>query len=343
MTQPTAISRRLLVAGAATATVLARPAIAQARPAIRLQAFGGPFEKIMRETAIPEFQKANNIDVALTVEDDTTILPKLQVARSRPPYDVVTLDNDKAMLGSGMGLWAPDQSGKMPNVAAVYSSCKPPSTANYGSTVYEYGFVYNTDKLKSPTSWQDLWTPGIVAGVPHITQSYGLTFLYIAAKLNGGGENDLEPGFEAIKRLKNFKIYKNVSEGLGLFQQKEIDAALYYSHRAQQMIDMGLPIAKTVPKEGTWGQRTGTQIPKSTPELEAAVKWVDFTMSAPYQAAFAKSLYSPTNRTVSLPPDLSAKLLVGDARVDAIREAPWATLLPQRDALLDRWTREFGA
>ena len=30
----------------------------------------------------------------------------------------------------------------------------------------------------------------------------------------------IKPGIEAIKKLKNFKVYKNVSEGLNLFQQK---------------------------------------------------------------------------------------------------------------------------
>ena len=79
-----------------------------------------------------------------------------------------------------------------------------------------------------------MWAPGVVAGVPHISQSYGLTFLYVAALLNGGSATNLDPGFAAIKRLKNFKIYKNVSQGLSLFQQKEIDAALYYGHRGQR-------------------------------------------------------------------------------------------------------------
>src|SRR5947208_7161248 len=61
-----------------------------------------------------------------------------------------------------------------------------------------------------------------------------------------------------------------------------------------------------------------------------------------YQAAFAKGLYSPTNRNVVVPPDLAPKLIMGERYVDSIKEAPWSVLLPQRDALLDRWTREFG-
>ncbi len=342
----TATRRNIVLAGLAAGAVplLARPAIAQSRPVLRVQCIGGLVEQTIREQIIPGFEKEHGMDVSLIVEDDVTILPKLQVARNRAPYDVCMMDNDKAILGVDMGVWAPDQSAKMKNFGAIYESCKPPATANFATMIYEYALVYNTDKFKTPpTSWNDLWKPGVVAAVPHISQSYGLTFLYVAAVLNGGSATNLDPGFAAIKRLGNFKVYKNVSQGLSLFQQKEVDAALFYGHRAQQMIEAGLPVAKTVPKEGTWGQRTGMQIPKLTANLEGAVAWVDTALGVPWQTAFAKNLYSPTNRNCSFPPDQEKRLVVGEAHVNAIREAPWKELLPQRDAILDRWTREFGS
>jgi putative spermidine/putrescine transport system substrate-binding protein len=338
--------RNIILGGLATgiAPMLARPAIAQSRSVLRVQCIGGLVEQTMREVVIPEFQKQTPYDVSLIVEDDVTILPKIQVARSRAPYDVCMMDNDKAILGTEMGVWAPDQSAKLKNIGSIFKSCKPPATANYAQIIYEYALVYSTDKFKTaPTSWNDLWTPGIVAGVPHVSQGYGLTFLYVAAMLNGGSATNLDPGYAAIKRLGNFKIYKSVSQGLSLFQQKEIDAALFYGHRGQQMIDAGLPVAKTTPKEGSWGQRTGWQIPKLTANLPGAVAWIDMALSVFCQEAFAKGLYSPTNKDCSFPPDLQRRLLTGETTIDSIREAPWGDLLPQRDAILDRWTREFGS
>ena len=335
--------RRVLLTGLA-AGALARPAIAQSRPVLRVQCIGGLVETTIREQVIPGFEKEHGMDIQLIVEDDVTILPKLQVARSRAPYDVCMMDNDKAILGQAMEVWAPDPSAKLSNLPAIYASCKPPATGNFAQMIYEYGLVYSTDKFKTPpTSWNDLWAPGVVAGVPHISQSYGLTFLYVAAILNGGSATNLDPGFAAIKRLPNFKIYKNVSQGLSLFQQKEVDAALFYGHRAQQMIEAGLPVNKTVPKEGTWGQRTGAQIPRLTANMEGAIAWVNTTLSVPYQMAFAKNLYSPTNSTCTFPLDQEKRLVLGTDHVNSIREAPWAELLPQRDAILDKWTREFGA
>jgi putative spermidine/putrescine transport system substrate-binding protein len=327
-----------LVAGALP--VLSAPSIAQTRSTLRLQSLGGAYEKILREQIIPNFEKEHNISVVYTVEDDVAMLPRLIAARGRSIYDVVTLDNPIAFAGTD--LWAPDQTANLPNAANVYTSSRPPATANYGSIVYEYAFVHDKGKLPKVESWLDLWKDDLVVGVPHISQAYGLTFLYIAATLHGGSAEDLTPGIAAIKKLKNYKIYKNVSEGLNLFQQKEVDAALFYSHRAQQMIDMGLNLGRSTPKEGNWGQRTGSQIPKNTENMEGALAWVNNTMSVPYQTAFTQGLYSPTNRNVVPSDELKPKLILGQDVVDSIREMDWRIILPQRDKLVDLWTREIG-
>lgn len=335
------IRRRDLLGGAAAA--LAAPAVAQGRRSLLVQAPGGVFEKILREQVIPDFEREHGFTVTHVVGDDTTLIPKIVSARSRASYDVVTLNNDSAILLRSLGLLMEDQSARLANLGQVYPSMKPPQVAMYGSIIYEYALVFNTARLATPpASWLDLWTLDGTVGVPHVGLSYGLTFLYIAALLHGGGASNLTPGFEAIRRLRSFKIYKNVGQGLTMFQQGEIHAALYYGHRGQQLTDMGFPIARIRPKEGVWGQRTGTQIPKTTTNLEGALAWVNTTLGVPYQAAFAQQLYSPTNRDVVLPPGLAAKNIIGEERVASVKEAPWAELLPQRDELLDRWTRELG-
>lgn len=338
-------SRRSFLAGTVAAgamTQLGTPLIAQEKTVVRLQSFGGAFEEILRTTVIPRFEAEHPYTVEFTVEDDTTLLPKLRAARGTAPYDAVTVDNSIAIVGRSLGLWADDQSANMPNIADIYEMSKPPAAANYGSIIYEYTMIHSNERFPSPKSWRDLWEADIVVGVPHVTQSYGLTFLYIAAMLNGGSESDLGPGFDAIKRLKKYKIYKNVSEGMNLLQQNEIDGALFYGHRSQQIIDFGLNYSKTTPVEGVWGQRTGSQIPKNAANLPGAVAWVNNCLSVPYQEAFAEKLYSPTNSKVVLRPELAAKHVMGAERVNAIREIDWEAILPQRDALIERWTREIG-
>lgn len=333
--------RRSLLAGAAA--VLARPAVAQARTKLTVASYGGVFEKTLRQTVIPAFEAANPYDVTLVVSDDTNIVPKLLTARGRAPWDVITINNDAAILLQAHGLLMADQSAALPALAEAYPSMRPPATVIYGTTIYEYDLVYRTAAFPTPpTSWQDLWRPGLKVGVPYVGQSYGMTFLYIAALLNGGDATHLDPGFAAIKRLGNYKIYNNVGQGLTLFQQGEIDAALYYAHRGQQLIGMGFPVARVKPKEGVYAQRTGTQIPKGTSNPEGALAWVRASLSAEYQAAFVPEFYSPANATVPIPPAQAASFITGKDEVAALRDPPWEVLLPQRDEVLDKWRRELG-
>lgn len=338
-------TRRNLLTTMASALVapLATPALAKTRERLVVMTYGGGFEAAMRDKVVPAFEAAHPYAVTLVVSDDTALVPKLVASRGRAPFDVFSANDDAGIMLRGAGLLAPDQSPNLPELANIYDSMKPPHSVIYGTTVYRYDLVYRTAAFPvAPTSWNDLWRPGLTVGVPYVSQSYGLTFLYLAALMNGGSGTNLDPGFAAIKRLGKIKVYKNVSQGLSMFQQGEIDAALYYSHRGQQLIDLGLPIARAQPREGVFAQRTGTQIPRGTGNLAGAVAWVRTSLSVPYQAALMEQFYSPANRTVPVPPTLQDKLITGDAVVAALWDPPWEELLPQRDAILDRWTREFG-
>ena len=328
------------MAGALAA--LANPAIAQpARPFV-VGAFGGLFERLLRDQVIPEFERQHDVRVELELGTGSTFIPKLIASGRRAPYDVVYVNDDEAFLGASAGLWLPDQSARMPAEAALYPSLRADALPLYTSIVYSLPLAYRTDKMARPNSWNDLWQPGITVGIPHISNSYGLTFLLIAALLNGGSATNLAPGLEALRRLPRPKIYKGVTQGFTMFQQGEIDAGLFYGHRTQQLIDAGVALAAARPGEGVWGQRTGVQIPKSATRPELSVAWVETTLGIAYQTIFAQELYSPTNRGVVLPPALAAKHVTGDAAIAALKFPDWPAINTQRDELLNRWTQTFG-
>lgn len=335
------LSRRAAVGGVLAVPALGRAAWAQDAPFV-VATYGGLFETVLRRDVVPAFEAKHGVPVVLEIGQGTTFLPKLLAAgRRRAPYDVVYVNDDEAALGAGMGLWAPDQSAAMPGMAALYPSLRySPTLPLYTSIVYDFPLLYRTD-LPAPSSWNDLWRIDGPVGVPHISNSYGLTFLLIAALLNGGGAADLAPAFPALKRLRTAKVWRGVTQGYTMFQRGEVVAGLMYNHRGQQLIDEGLPLAMARPAEGTWGQRTGVQIPKAAARPELSAAWADVTLGAPYQAAFAASLYSPSNAAVPLPDP--ARFVTGADRIAALRFPDWDAINGQRDALADRWNREMGA
>jgi|GEM_PF-3496489 len=340
------LTRRAALVGATGligATAFSRGLLAQDATRVTVTSYGGIFEKVMREKVIPRFEKETPYKVNLVVTDEPDIVSKLVIGRGRPAFDAITVNHETAIMLGEAGLLMDDQQAKFKNAADIYPNMMPPKAAVYGTTIYKFDFVYRTASFPTaPTSWQDLWKPGLSIGVPSVTQPYGITFLYLAALLNGGSAGNLDPGFKAIKRLSKFKIYNTASQGMQLFQQNEVDAAFYYSHRAQQMKDLGLPVERTEPTEGVYAQITGTQIPKGAANLPGALAWADFTLSEGYQGALADQLYSPTNKRVPLPKEKTASFITGDAAVSELLSPPWAELMPQRDAILDQWRKEIG-
>jgi putative spermidine/putrescine transport system substrate-binding protein len=138
-----ATRRAVLTAGPLLAAApLGCPALAQSRQPLTVMAYGGVYERILRETVIPRFEAEHPYAVTLVAADDTLLLPRMMSARGRAPYDVITLNDDAATLLRARGLLAPDQSAALPGLADTYDSMKPPRTVIYGVTVYQYDLVY---------------------------------------------------------------------------------------------------------------------------------------------------------------------------------------------------------
>lgn len=337
------LSRRHVLGGMAAATALAGlPARSRAATDLVVGTFGGTYESLLREHIIPKFESANDASVKLELGIGNTFMPKIIAARSNPPYDVIYLNEDEAIFGRTARLWADVDTTKIPNLGDVYDALKPPSVPLYGTMVYEFTCAYNPEKMDKPTSWEDLWQKGITVGVPHISTTYGVIFLMIAAELNGGGPENMAPGFAKLKQLADMKIYKGVTNGFQMWQRGEIDAALFYAHRIQLLKADGVSVALSTPKEGTYGMRTGMQIPKNAAHPDLATAWVNMALSPEYQLVFAPKLYSPSNKAVELPPELAEKHVYGPEAISALRFAPWEMLNPQKPELLEQWNKEFA-
>lgn len=337
------LSRRQLIAGsAALAASSALPMAARAQSTdFVVGAFPGLYERRLQELVIPGFESARGVKVKTEGGTGTNFVQKTLAARNRPLYHVFYLNEDEALVGEQAGLFAPMDMSKVPNFNDVYSMMRPPALSLYPCILYEFSLVYNSKKMKQPDSWTDLWQKGITVGVPHPSSAYGIYTLLIAAQMNGGGEDDLAKGFAQLKKLDNMKIYRGINEGFQMLQREEIDATLFYTFRAQMLIDAGQSYAFTIPKEGTWLQRSGVQIPKTSPNLDLSYAWANMVMSPEYQEKFLADFYGPSNGKVKIPEALAGKIPHGDERMKTYRVGDWSKINPQKPALLEQWNKEF--
>ena len=145
-----------------------------------------------------------------------------------------------------------------------------------------------------------------------------------------------------LRQLGFRRTGRHRSKDVERFSQGEINAGMFYRHRTLQLQEQGFDYRFVVPKEGAYSLRAGSQIVAGTKQPELATAWVDMTLGLPYQTTFGKLLYTPANRKVELPADLTEKIVLDDAAASSRNYAPWRKLQEQRDALLNQWAREFA-
>ncbi len=89
--------------------------------------------------------------------------------------------------------------------------------------------------------------------IPPITNGYGLLTLVMLAALNGGGEDKIDPGFEAmVKKVAPNVLAWEPSPGkmAQMMQTGEGALVVWGNGRVQAVVDQGAPVEFVYPKEG---------------------------------------------------------------------------------------------
>jgi putative spermidine/putrescine transport system substrate-binding protein len=136
-----------------------------------------------------------------------------------------------------------------------------------------------------------------------------------AARLNGGSIENIDPGFEAIKRLKpNVQMmYTQPDQIIPLFERGDIALAVWYTDRTGAAAAKGVPVAAAYPKEGAIGIVPTVAVPKASAKRDLAQKYIAALLAPEGQLCFAQSQFAgPSNRKVKLPADLARLVPYGD-------------------------------
>ena len=153
------------------------------------------------------------------------------------------------------------------------------------------GILYNEEALKKnnlpvPKSWADLKNP--IEGRLGITapqSSMGTAALVMLARINGGGEQNIDPGFVATKQITpDNTIFTWSSEMSNLFQLGDLWIAVNSNNIAPALRAKGLPIRFSLPTEGSPTANTGMSLVKGGPCEAAAYEYVNLYFSDEFQA-----------------------------------------------------------
>jgi putative spermidine/putrescine transport system substrate-binding protein len=310
--------------------------------------YGGSFQEQTIKCYIENFENKNGVKVNMVVGNSTDNLAKLRAQKSDPMIDVAYMDWSVAIQAKNEGLIEKLDVAKIPNIAQIYDKALEKDHYFVAQLFACTGLAYNTQFVKSPpTSWHDLWDAkykGKIA-LPDITGTSGYQTLLMAARINGGDIKNLDPGFEAIKKIRNDLVtfYTHADQVVSLLERGEVWIVPWYHDRTAFAQKQGVPVAFAFPKEGTVAILPALTIVKGCPNKELAEKFINAILSAEGQKCFAVNMFEgPVNKTVVLDPELAKKMPYGPEQIDRMVVPDYEYTAEHRGEWSEKWNKEIA-
>lgn len=311
--------------------------------------YGGSFEQTMRKDIIPPFEKKYGVRIEYVAGNSTDTLAKLQAQKGNQQIDVAIVDDGPMYQAVALGFC-----GELDKAAIyddVYDVMKFGSNKAIGLGMVGTGIMYSKKAFEennwpAPTSWEDLKDKKFANKlvITPLNVSYGLHAVIMMARLHGGSEKKIDPGFKAFKDEigPNVLVYEpSPGKMTELFQSGQAVIAVWGSGRAKALADTGFPAAFVYPKEGGLALGIAACPIAGSKNAAEANAFVQFLLTPEMQVAFAKGAgFGPANETVELKPEERVGLPYGD-EVKKLIAVDWDVINPVREDWNKRWTREI--
>lgn len=339
-------SRPLAVA-LGLAAMLGASLLAQAETTLYVANVGGSNETMYRQKIIPAFEKAHDVKIVYVAGNSSDTLAKLQAQKGHQQINVAVMDDGPMYQAMQMGLCA--KIDEAPVMKDLYPLARLGPTA-VGVGMVATGIGYNADAFKkmglpAPDSWSVLTDKRLKGklGVPPITNTYGLHTLVMLARINGGGEKNIEPGFTAIAKQVAPDVLSwapTPGEMDGLMQSGDVILAPYGSGRAVALQNTGFPLKFVYPKEGAVALQVAACVVAENAQPALSQQFVQYLLGPDVQALQAQAMgLGPVNSTVKLTPEVAARVPYGASQIAKLVALDWTTINPHRTEWTERWNR----
>lgn len=314
------------------------PAEGEQRELYVLQ-YGGKYEDVLRANAI-EFEEKYNAKVIFVPGSAMDAVMKVR----NKEVDVAFMDPIYAFRGEKEGVWERLDSESVPNLDNLYNVARL-SDYTVAHDLGCFAIAYNPKFVKeAPTSWCDLWNPDYKDKITMTSlRADTMELMVLMAKLGGGDERNIDPGFEKMVELvPNIHTwYTEHAQCLDLLRNEEVWLALWSDGRVVWAKDEGVEVEIAVPEEGGFAQISTMNVVAGRPNKDLALAYVNFELDKQAQLNMAKELgYFPPNKTVQLPPDVQEKCAFTPENVEKVQMADWMYVEGVMDEWNERWEKD---
>lgn len=312
-------------------------------------AFGGIWEKSLRECVVAPFEAATGKSVEIVLGAPVQWMNQISASPDNPPLDIIYMPSDNAYEVVQRGLAAQMTLETVPNLADVTPYFRDLADGygvahNYGAM----GVVYNKETVTEPPQDWDAFVKGTIEGkwiaaMPSINYP-GSTSVNIwnFSQLNGGGVDDIEPGLKIIKEMQdsgNLEFWADPNQVLNGLSSGEYDLAMYWDGRAWAFIDDGNQekFSYVNPKPGSVAAMTWIQVVKNSDPL--AFQFANSALSKEAQSCFGSKIrYGVGNGTAEFDPAVAHQI----TRFNELSLPPFAEIAKVQPAWIEQWNKTIG-
>ncbi len=288
------------------------------------------------------------LKIRLVPSESQDIVAQIKAAQGFSPYDTMPNGEPPHLIGIR---------------EAYIQKADPKLLSNYGNVFPEFiqksqgygvpvsysliGIAYNEKMVKTPPkAWTDLWKPEYrgKVGIPRASSNLGLGALVIAAKVFGGSEDNLDPGWAKLQELKP-QVGRSPTQLLQMLEREEIAVAPLWNNDAAGAAQKGLPIKFVQPDPGPVAIISFMSAISKTRHPELVNEWMNELLSAEYQAMAARAPYyfGPTVKGIAIPEGARAYTPSTPAEVLRLQSVDWSKIAPIRGKLVEQFDRLFAS
>jgi len=310
--------------------------------------FTGDIQNLFREHLADPFEESHpGVTIELTGGISEDAIAQIKAAQGASPYDTMLLGQPRYLQAQTEGWIQPLSEADVPNIAEVYPNiqekCSPGAAA---WTVETIGVVYNPDLVPAPENWTDLWNPEYEGqiGMAAPASNAGFLFMVLINKLFGDDEANFETAFTKLAELEPFVVAPN-PETLGqLLEREEIGLAINWSTEAAVTMESGFNVEFTFPAPGPMAQVGCYAVLAESANPDVATEYVNEALGVDFQTAMSQPPYffAPVNQNVEVSEESAALIPAPEDYDSLVTAEDLEAVLAEREAVTDRFTREFG-
>ena len=345
------ITRRTALAGtvAALALAAAGSAFAQSKT-LYVGMNGGNFERVFTQAVFPAFEKANAVKIVVVPGTSSDILAKATAAKDKPQMHVMFLDDGVMVRAIGAGLC--EKLKPSEGLADLPAGARMSGDMAAGIDMGMTGLAYNKKMFDekgwaAPTSWMDLADPKFkdkVVFQSASASSFGLHAFLMFNRIQGGNENNVEPGFTKFRETIGKNVLEFIPNSAKISEMVQTGEAALFPLTPTSVATLkgkGIPVEYAQPKEGSVVLMVAQCVIANNSEPELAQKLAAYLLSPEAQAnAMTIGNAIPSNPKTKAPtPEAQEKIDAFNTYMKTAVTLDWDAINAKRPEWNSRWNK----